>query len=206
MTTAFKRPRIAIPLASGYEETEALAPADVLSRAGADVILCHMPGESSRVSGSHGFVLESDASIDSLDTSNLTAVCIPGGMPGTRNLLRTAPLLELVKELHENGSWTAAICAAPLVLQEACIIQGKRITSHPAVRDELREVQYSERPVVIDGTVITSRGPGTALLFGLTIAAAVKTIGSAVDLAKKMIIDIPPAVMEEWINNMGHTR
>jgi len=199
------RPRIAIPLASGYEETEALSPADVLSRAGVEVILCHMPGESPRVKGSHGFILESNTAIDSLDASELTGICIPGGMPGTRNLLQSAPLLELIRSLHKRRAWIAAICAAPIVLHEAGILSGKRITSHPSVQNELIGIEYSERPVVIDEPIISSRGPGTALLFGLTVVAAVKTIAVAVDLAKKMIIDIPPAVMEEWINEVHHS-
>ncbi len=187
-----------IPLANGFEETEAIAPADVLSRAGIEPILAHLPGCARAVRGSHALVLEASRSLADVSLDEVEGVFLPGGMPGTNHLLASREVREVVREAWRRGLLIAAICAAPRVLQEVGILLGRRVTSHPSCRDAFEGCVYDESPVVVDRPFITSRGPGTALWCGVTMVACLKGREAAHGLAEAMVIDVPAFVEKEW--------
>lgn len=155
-------------LAEGFEEIEALTVTDVLRRAGVKVKNASVSGEY--VNGAHGITVKSDCLIgDALAAGDAEGVILPGGMPGTINIKNSDKAKKLIKEVFEKGLLTAAICAAPSVLGEMGILSGKKCTCYPGFEGELRGGILSEEKVVADGNVITSRGPGTALLFALEL-------------------------------------
>lgn len=192
------RKRVLIPLAPGFEEIEAIGPADVLARAGIRPVLAALPGGDRIVAGSHRLAVHTDASLEGLSLAEFAGICLPGGMPGAQNLMNSSAVGTAVRTIAGNGGLVAALCAAPLVLQTIGLIEGKRLTSHPSVREQLHGCVYTERPVVVDPPLVTSRGPGTALLFGLTIATGLLGAESALALAEKMIVAIPEIVHSEW--------
>ena len=161
--------RVVIPLVEGFEEVEALTMVDILRRAEIDVVTAAV-GDSP-VTSSHGVRIEADTTIDAVkDDPGVEMVALPGG-PGTARLGDSPALKELVTRLQGEGKEIAAICAAPSILAAFGALDGKRATSFPAVRDKLEAVgvSYQESPVVRDGKVTTSRGPGTAMDFALEL-------------------------------------
>lgn len=193
-----QRPMVAIPLAAGFEETEAMAPADALSRAGIHPLLAWLPGEHPLVPGSHGFRLRAEMCLEEVRQDAAAGIFLPGGMPGTRRLAESGVVAAAVGECRRRGRLIAAICAAPTVLYHLGLLAGRRITSHPSCRDEFTGCRYQESPVVVDPPFITSRGPGTALLCGLTIVACIMGHARAQELAGAMMVPIPDEVQEEW--------
>jgi len=159
--------KILVPLAPGFEEIETVTVVDILRRAGGRVVMA-ATGEGP-VKGSRGIYVVPDQQLENIDDSDFDLVVLPGGQPGTDNLDSDPRIKSILKSMYENEKWVAAICAAPLVLQSAGIMTGKSVTSHPSVKDRLKEVKYSEERVVVDGRVITSRSPGTALEFALAL-------------------------------------
>ena len=160
--------RILVPLAEGFEEIEAVVIIDVLRRAQLDVTVAGLkPGP---VRGSHAIAIVPDTDLEHVDLGRITMLVLPGGMPGTRNLMADERVLDLVRRLHAEGRRTAAICAAPLVLHAAGILDGVAVTSHPSVRKELSAALVREEPrVVHSGPIVTSQGAGTAVEFALAL-------------------------------------
>jgi len=179
--------KILVPLAEGFEETEAVAVIDVLRRAGLDVTTAGLaPG---LVRGAHAIALAPDASLDELDLSTFTAVVLPGGLPGARALAADERVLGLVRRLHAEGRTTAAICAAPLVLRAAGVLGAAPITSHPSVRAELEGTALRDEPrVIVSGSVVTSQGPGTALEFALVLVGLLAGPERARELQRAMLV------------------
>ncbi|MBD7909898.1 MULTISPECIES: DJ-1 family glyoxalase III [Clostridium] len=154
--------KVAVLLAEGFEEIEALTVVDIMRRA---EVTCHMVSlEKINVLGAHGIEVKSDKILDE-EIKSYDLIVLPGGMPGARNLQENRKVLEIVKYFHENKKLVSAICAAPIVLGSANIIKGKSITSYPGFEDELQGCNYKEEKVVVDGNIITSRGPATAMEF-----------------------------------------
>jgi len=161
-------PQVLVPLAPGFEELEVVAPVDVLRRAGADVTLVAL--ESSReVRGRNGLTLVADALWADWGDRPCDCLLLPGG-PAVAILRGHAGLLERVRAQDTAGGWLAAICAAPTVLLAAGVLGSRRHTAHPSVAAELPRAELDEA-VIVDGRLITSRGAGTALAFGLEVAA-----------------------------------
>lgn len=181
------RERILVPLAPGFEEIEAVAIIDVLRRADLEVVVAGLaPGP---VAGSHGIALVPDGALGELDLDAFTAVVLPGGMPGTRNLMADGRVLGLVRRLAGEGRTTAAICAAPLVLHAAGVVGAAEITSHPSVRGELAGAALLDRPRVVEsGPIVTSQGPGTALEFALALVARWRGPERAAELGRSMLV------------------
>jgi 4-methyl-5(b-hydroxyethyl)-thiazole monophosphate biosynthesis len=160
---------VLIPLADGFEEIEAVTVIDLLRRAGIDVVAAGLaPGA---VTGSHGIAVETDATLDEALERDYDMVVLPGGLPGADNLEADERVRTVLRRLADSGRFTAAICAAPKVLAAAGLLEGRRATSFPGFLDPAATpgLTLSEAPVVQDGRVITSRGPGTAMDFALAL-------------------------------------
>ena len=181
--------KILVPLAPGFEEVEAVTIVDVLRRAGLDVTVAALGGGLAPVEGSHGIAVRPDAALGALDLARFTMVVLPGGMPGTRHLMRDERLLALIRRLAGEGRRTAAICAAPLVLHAAGVIDGVPVTSHPSVRGELARADVRSEPRVLrSGFVTTSQGVGSALEFALELVAELCGRARAEELARAMVV------------------
>jgi 4-methyl-5(b-hydroxyethyl)-thiazole monophosphate biosynthesis len=159
--------KVAVILADGFEEVEAMAIIDVLRRADIDVVIAGLHDGS--VSSARKVRVVPDADINSIRAEDFDMIVLPGGQPGSDNLNADKRVKDLVRDFHRKGKLTGAICAAPYVLANAGVLEGKRATSYPTYRERLGNAVYEENPVVEDGNVLTSRGPGTALYFGLAI-------------------------------------
>lgn len=160
--------RILVPLAAGFEELEAVAVIDVLRRAELDVVVAGLaPGNPV---GRSCIAIVPDTTLDALDLAAITTLVLPGGQPGTKHLMEDERILALVRRLHAEGRRTAAICAAPLVLRAAGVIDGHEVTSHPSVRGDLGGATVVDAPrVVRSGSVVTSQGAGSAVEFALAL-------------------------------------
>lgn len=158
--------RVLCLLVDGFEEIELVTPVDLLRRAGIEVVVASLQRKTAV--GRSGIRVEADASLVSLDAGAFDLLLIPGG-PGVEKLRSDGRAATLAREFAAAGKPVAAICAAPLVLMDAGLLDGKRFTAHLSVRDTLAGA-LDER-VVVDGNLITSRGAGTALDFGLALVA-----------------------------------
>lgn len=165
-------PKVLVPLAAGCEELEAVTIIDVLRRAGIDVVVAGLqPGI---VKGARGTMLVPDCTLDVALHENFDMVALPGGMPGMTHLREDPRIISLLQKMALEGKYTCAICAAPAVLADAGLLKGKAATSYPGFVDSMHlpDTTYSNEPVVRDGMVITSRGPGTAMDFALGLIEA----------------------------------
>ncbi len=162
--------RVLVPLAEGFEELEAVTIIDLLRRAGIDVVVASLAG--SPVTGAHGIRLAADTPLAALAEQDFDMIALPGGMPGAEHLKKDPRIADIIRRLQANGRTVAAICAAPMVLAAAGVLDGRRATCYPGFLDEgAAHTTVVDDPVVVDAGVITSRGPGTALDFALTLVA-----------------------------------
>ena len=161
-------------LANGFEETEAIAPLDILRRAGLSVTTVGIGGK--KVTGAHGIVVSADIADAELDLSSapIEAVILPGGMPGTLNLNASPAVHSAIDKAAAEGAIIAAICAAPMILGEKMLLSGKEAVCYPGFEAHLKGARLSDKKAVRDGNVITAKGMGVALEFGLMLAAALK--------------------------------
>lgn len=179
-----------VPLAEGFEELEAVAIIDVLRRAGVVVTVAGL--RSGLVTGAHGIALATDCVLDDALRASFDVVVLPGGMPGTTNLMEDERVLGLLRAQHAAGRRVAAICAAPMVLARAGLIDGVRVTSYPGVRGELgKAVVEDAARVVRSGRILTSQGPGTALEFALELVRDLVGAARADELSKAMLVQQP---------------
>ena len=175
-------PTVLAILPEGFEELEAVAPIDLLRRAGCTVTVAAL-GPGRRVTGRNALVLEADVLLSELPVGAPANDCLllPGG-PGVQHLRASPTVRDLVTRQHAAGYWLAAICAAPAVLHDAGLLAGKRYTAHPSVAGELTAILADER-VVRDGRLITSRGAGTAVDFGLALVSALVSPEKSAEIA-----------------------
>ena len=159
--------KVLVPLAQGCEELEAVTIIDILRRAGIEVVAAGLA--AGPVRASRGTVLLPDATLDEVQQQSFDMVVLPGGMPGSEHLKNDARLIALLQRTAAAGKHVAAICAAPMALHAAGLLQGKQATSYPGFLDGVAGVTVSASAVVQDGTVLTSRGPGTAMDFALAL-------------------------------------
>jgi 4-methyl-5(b-hydroxyethyl)-thiazole monophosphate biosynthesis len=160
---------VLVPLAQGCEELEAVTVVDLLRRAGIEVITAGLDAQPVRAS--RGVTLIPDMSLDAALQLEFDMIVLPGGLPGADHLRDDPRVIDLLKKMAAADRYTAAICAAPGVLAHAGLLDGKRATSFPGALDidAVPGIEYQEAPVVKDDKVITSRGPGTAMDFALTL-------------------------------------
>lgn len=159
--------RVLVPLANGVEELEAVTIIDVLRRGNLDVTAVAL-GDDLPVKGSRGIIILADACWASLDIAEFDALVLPGGGKGTEALLADTRVIAAVRTFDEEGKCVAAICAAPTVLAAAGILENRKATCYPTCAKELGH-SYDNAPAIADGNVITSQGPGTAMLFALVL-------------------------------------
>jgi 4-methyl-5(b-hydroxyethyl)-thiazole monophosphate biosynthesis len=158
---------VLVPLAAGCEELEAVTIIDLLRRAGVEVVSAGLaPGP---VKASRGVVLLPDTDLDRALERDYDMIVLPGGGPGSEALARDARVQQALRRMAAAGKYTAAICAAPMALATAGLLENRRATSYPGSLDDIpvKGMTYLEESVVQDGKVITSRGPGTAMDFAL---------------------------------------
>lgn len=163
--------KAAILLAPGFEEVEAVTPIDFMRRAGIEVVMAGVGGVT--VDGGHGIVIQADRLVSDLDSAELDALVLPGGLSGADNLAADRDVRRLIAEMDGAGKLIAAICAAPaVVLEPAGILDGKKVTCYPGFEERFGAgIHFSDERVVQDGQLITSRGPGTAAEFALALVA-----------------------------------
>jgi len=157
---------ILIPLAQGCEELEAVTTIDLLRRAGLDVTTAGLNNEV--VKASKGVSLVPDTDLNTALQQDYDMIVLPGGLPGADHLDNDSRLRERIIKMADTGKYVAAICAAPKVLANAGVLKGKKVTCYPGVLDAL-DIKSEGSAVVEDGNIITSRGPGTAMDFALTL-------------------------------------
>ena len=177
--------RVIVFLADGFEEIEAVTIIDVLRRAAVEVTTVALSGRS--VVGAHQIEMVADASLEEVDVSSCDGLILPGGMPGSSNLRDDRRVLDHIVAAVASQKVVAAICAAPIALEAAGVLRGKRATSYPGF--SLPSANYQESRVVEDGNLITSRGPGTALSFAFALVSRFADPGIAEQLRAGMLVE-----------------
>lgn len=182
---------VCVLLAPGFEEIEAVTIIDVLRRAELDVRVVGTQGRT--VTGAHDITVTADTTLaDVDDATEWSAVVLPGGMPGATNLRDDARVQSLLVRQHAAARTVGAICAAPIALEAAGVLAGRRATSYPAFADQLTSAsEVTTEAVAADGHVFTSRGVGTALAFAHRLVAELRDEATARKLSDAMLV--PPA-------------
>ncbi|MCI7491628.1 MAG: DJ-1/PfpI family protein [Lachnobacterium sp.] len=160
--------KIGIFMADGCEEIEGLTVVDIVRRAGMEIETISIT-DKAEVTSSHKVTFKTDTTKADADFDSYDGIVLPGGMPGTLNLGADETVDRVIREFAAQGKLVSAICAAPSVLGQAGLLEGKKATCHPGFEDKLLGATWLEEPVVVDGNVITSRGMGTAIAFALEI-------------------------------------
>lgn len=161
--------KVLVPLAEGFEELEAITVIDLLRRAGFDVITAGLNDDPVRASRKTIHI--PDTNINKIMNDTFDLIVLPGGLPGADNLRDDARVQSLIKQQHQMNKPIAAICAAPKALAAAGILAGKTITCYPGALEQVEHsnVEITHEKIKIDGNIVTSRGPGTAMDFALTL-------------------------------------
>ncbi|MFT8363250.1 MAG: DJ-1 family glyoxalase III [Sporolactobacillus sp.] len=179
--------RFLVLLAEGFEETEAVTTIDVLRRGGVEVTLCAL-GDT-LVEGSRHIKVQADTTIDAPHLEDYDGIYLPGGAKGAMTLRDDPRAQKLIRTYFDAGKKVAAICAAPIALERAGILKGQKATSNPDFASHIREAEYLEEPVVVSGTIITSRAAGTALPIGLEILRQLGLVEEAKQVSHDMLFD-----------------
>lgn len=176
-------PTVLAVLAEGFEEIEAITPVDVLRRAGATVTLAALV-DGIHVTGRNGITLHADAPLSAVEGRDFDCIFLPGG-PGVKNLRADPRVRQLLLRQQAAGRWIAAICAAPTALHDAGLLAGRNYTAHFSVANELSAIRSADRTVA-DGKILTSRGAGTALDFGLLLVERLFSAEKAAEISRSI--------------------
>jgi 4-methyl-5(b-hydroxyethyl)-thiazole monophosphate biosynthesis len=171
-------------MVDGFEELEAIAVIDLLRRAGVEVWTAGLAGLAA--TGKNGVTVKTDVTFPSVAWREFDAIVVPGG-PGVKALLASRELEDSLRRHALAGKLIAAICAAPLVLAKAGLLDGKRVACFPGVEQDLAGVVLVREPVVQDGRIITSRGAGTSILFALAVVAELLGPAKAAEIAESIV-------------------
>jgi len=189
---------VLIPLADGVEEMEATIVIDMLRRAQWHVLAVGL--KAGTVTAARGTRLVPDEVWDKIDPAHYDVIVIPGGTHGVEHLRHDPRVVAAVRAHAEGGKLTAAVCAGPLVLQDAGVLAGRRATCHPGVVSEFTLARRVDEPVVVDGNIVTSQGAGTTFAFALTLVALVEGEAKAEELARAIVL------APEELKRLGRTR
>lgn len=173
-------------LGTGFEETEAITPVDLLRRAGVEVLTVGLNGKT--VYGSHRIGIEADITIDEMDLTNLDMLMLPGGLGGVASIKGCEKAMDTIRFAHKNGKWIAAICAAPTILAGLGILTGKTAVCYPGCEEEMPGVTISDKAAVRDGHIITGTSAGCAVPFGLALIEVLKGTHEANRIAQQIVI------------------
>lgn len=180
--------KLLVLLADGFEEVEALTVVDVLRRANLKCDMCSL--DSEYVKGAHNIEIKSDVNINTVNFDEYDGVALPGGLPGAYNLRDSEKVKELVRKFNNEKKLIAAICAAPEALESFGVLENKNCTSYPGFVKNKDKVNYIENQVVVeDGNIITSRGPATAMEFGLAILKKLGYEDLYLNVKEGMLVD-----------------
>ncbi|HOJ63418.1 MAG TPA: DJ-1/PfpI family protein [Spirochaetota bacterium] len=160
--------KIAVLLAEGFEESEAVILIDIFRRASYEVTLFSIT-DKREITSSRNITIITDEILKNINIDNFDMLFLPGGMPGTKNLSESEDVIKLIKEASIKNKYIAAICAAPSVLAKAGILKGKKATAYPTWQDKLMDAIVENKRVVVDGKIITGRAFGSAIDMGLKI-------------------------------------
>ncbi len=180
--------KVFIHLANGFEEVEAITPVDVLRRAGCEVTVVSVTGKREATSA-RGLVVLADRLFEEADYSQADVILFPGGQPGSDNLTRHEGLKKIISEFHRQGKMIAAICAAPMVLANAGILQGKRVTCFPGTESKMKGAICTGNAVEVDGNIITGKAAGAAMKFSLLLTEQLIGKSKADELKKTMYVE-----------------
>ncbi len=173
--------------ADGFEEIEALTTVDILRRAGMSVQLVSVTGHQT-VTGAHQVPVVTDVLFDACDFSDADLLVLPGGMPGAATLGEHAGLLELLLDYAKKDKLLAAICAAPMVLGKLGLLKGKKAICYPGFKPYLEGAEIVRQQVVVDGQIVTGRGPGATIEFALTLVEILEGKEKKEELIQAMCI------------------
>jgi len=176
--------RVMVPLANGFEEIEAFTVVDVLRRARIKVDMIGVIG--SVIQSKHGVKVIVDRTLNQINPEDYDAIILPGGSPGYQNLGRSAKLMEILKTFNSQNKLIGAICGAPTILAKEGLLDNKRATVYPGHEKILPYPR--DGTVVVDGNIITSQGPGTAIDFALKIVAKILNPAEAQRLKKELVV------------------
>lgn len=173
---------VCILLAPGFEESEALVPADLLRRAGIDTALVSLNG--TLVPSAHQVTVQADCTLDGLDSERVELVFLPGGLGGVKALSADPRVAQLVRAVYDRGGYVAAICAAPTVLAGFGLLEGKRAVCYPGMENEMAgAVLCPSVPYVLEGNLITGEAAGSVFPFGLKLVELLKGAQAARQVA-----------------------
>ena len=168
-------------LAEGFEEVEALAPLDLIRRAGLEIKTVGVGAKV--ITGSHGIPVTADMTDAEFADNAPDMVILPGGMPGTKNLDASETVHKAIADAMKNDAYLCAICAAPMILGKLGLVRGKNAVCYPGFEEYLDGATIPDKKVVRDGKIITAKGMGAGIEFGLAIVSALKDEKAADDLA-----------------------
>jgi len=178
-------PKMLVPLAEGFEEIEAITVIDVCRRGGIDVTVAGVTGIT--IKGGQGIEVAADCLIDSVDINSYDMITLPGGLAGTLVLSESENVQSILKQMKEQGKYIGAICAAPLALHTADVLN-KDFTCYPSIENQIRlDGYHHDQSTIIDGKVMTSQGVGTAIDFALKIVRQLQGESSFKDLKESIL-------------------
>ena len=175
-----------VMLGTGFEETEAIAPIDLLRRAGISVLTVGINGKL--IYGGHGIGVEADITMEEMDLSNLEMIVLPGGLGGVKSIRESEQAMTAIRFAHENQKFVAAICAAPTILAQLGITDGLEAVCYPGCEEDMGSAQMVTAPCIRSGKVITGTSAGCAIPFGLALVSALKGQAEADRIAKQIVI------------------
>ena len=166
-----------IILGTGFEEMEAICPCDILRRGGVEAKLAGIGG--TQITGGNGITVQADCTVEEMDLEQMELIMLPGGMGGVYSILGSETAMEAVRYAHEQGRLVSAICAAPIILAQLGITEGKQAVVYPGLEEKMGSARMQDANAVRDGRVLTGRAPGAAVDFGLLLLETLKDAETA---------------------------
>ena len=174
-----------IILGTGFEEMEAICPCDILRRGGVEVCYAGIGGKL--ITGGKGITVQADCTVEEIDFAKMDMIVLPGGLGGVHSVLASETAMKAVKWAYENDKYVAAICASPSILAKLGITDGKKAVIYPGMESEMGSAVMQDANTVKDGKVLTGRGPGAAMDFGLVLLETMKDVETAAKVQSGMV-------------------